>query len=501
MQRTSQRTSGLVLHPTSLPGQYGMGDLGPQARQFIDFLVAARQQRWQILPLGPTSWGDSPYQCLSAMAGNPLLISPEILLQRAYLRAADLAGQPDFSPDQIDYCSVTIWKNQLLRRAFAGFHALPAAHPDQVEFRAFCGQHGAWLDDYALFSAIKEQHQGLAWQHWPIHLRQRDTASLAQWQAQHGQEIDFYRFVQYEFFRQWQAVKQYANQNGIRIIGDMPIFVAQDSADVWANQDLFELDADGNPTVVAGVPPDYFSATGQRWGNPLYRWQRMAEDDYGWWQQRLRLLADQVDCMRIDHFCGFENYWEIPGHESTAVNGRWMKGPGQHFFDTMQRHLGKLDIIAEDLGIITAEVVALRENSGLPGMRVLHYAFGAGDDNPYLPHHYIEHCVAYTGTHDNNTTRGWFRSMPQHEREHLQRYFGREFNEDNISAEMTRAVWHSKAATVLIPLQDALNLDETARMNYPGSLGGNWAWRYREEQLTSQVSQFLAGLNLASGRI
>jgi 4-alpha-glucanotransferase len=501
------RTSGLVLHPTSLPGRYGIGDFGPTAFQFIDFLVAARQQRWKILPLGPTSYGDSPYQCLSAMAGNPLLLSPEMLLQRGYVSAADLADLPDFPQDKVDYCAVRAWKSPLLQRAFARFQAkLQAdaqdANPgaDAREFAAFCSQHAFWLDDFASFCAIKQQQQGQAWQHWPTELRQRQPQALASWQADHADAINYHRFIQFEFFRQWAALKRYANQRGIRIIGDLPIFVALDSADVWANQDLFELDGDGNAIVVAGVPPDYFSATGQRWGNPLYRWQRMAQDNYGWWQQRLKLLAGQVDCMRIDHFCGFENYWAIPGSEATAVNGRWIKGPGQHFFDTIKQHLGQLDIIAEDLGILTPEVVALRENSGLPGMRVLHYAFGSGNDNPYLPHHYVEHCVAYTGTHDNNTTRGWFRSMAQHERDHLQHYFGRGFDEGSISFEMTRAVWHSKANTVLIPLQDALNLDERARMNYPGSMEGNWAWRYRSEQLTPQLGQQLAGLNAESGR-
>ena len=510
------RSSGLVLHPTSIPTPWGIGDLGPAAFRFVDFLHAARQGLWQILPLGPTSYGDSPYQCLSAFAGNPLLIGPDLLLEQGYLTAAELADHPAFPDDSVDYCAVTEWKTALLQRAFAGFRRLLAATPASAgatgtaspplsgiplanEFAAFCQQNRHWLDDYATFSALKTAFGGLPWNQWPGPFRLRDGAALAQWQHAHAQELALARFIQFEFFRQWHLLKNYANRHGIRIIGDLPIFVAFDSADVWANQHLFELDAGGNPTVVAGVPPDYFSATGQRWGNPLYRWQTMAQDDYGWWRQRLAMLQTQVDCMRIDHFCGFENYWEIPASESTAVHGRWMKGPGQYFFSTIRQHMGQLPIIAEDLGILTPEVVALRDDNGLPGMRVLHYAFGSGD-SPYLPHNYCPNCVAYTGTHDNNTTRGWFDSLQPHEREHLQQYFGREFDSTNISFEMTRAVWHSGADTVLIPLQDALNLDQSARMNYPGSALGNWCWRYADSDLDAAVSTRLAELTLASQR-
>lgn len=506
-----QRLSGLVLHPTSLPGPWGIGDFGPAAYRFVDFLHAARQGWWQILPLGPTSFGDSPYQCLSSMAGNPLLISPDLLLEQGYLQADQFkhaqASAATFPTHTVDYCAVTDWKKNLLAQAFAGFeqqltttnHDSPGANALAQAYAAFCQQNAHWLDDFALFAALKLHFDGLPWNAWPQAFRVRDAAVLATWQQAHGREVALQSFIQFEFFRQWQLLKGHANAQGVRIIGDLPIFVAFDSADVWANQSLFELDLDGNPTVVAGVPPDYFSKDGQRWGNPLYRWQTMAQDDYGWWRQRLGALQSQVDCMRIDHFCGFENYWSIPASEKTAVNGHWMKGPGQHFFDTLKRHMGELAIIAEDLGILTPEVVALRDNSGLPGMRVLHYAFGAGD-SPYLPHNYSTHCVAYTGTHDNNTTRGWFKTLPAHERAHLQAYFGRDFLEDDISFEMTRAVWQSRADTVLIPLQDALNLDETARMNYPGSATGNWGWRYQDADLTPQLSAQLAELTQACAR-
>lgn len=495
-----QRSSGLVLHPTSIPGAFGIGDFGPGAFRFVDFLHAARQGLWQILPLGPTSFGDSPYQCLSSMAGNPLLISPELLHAQGYLPAGALEQTPAFPPGRVDYCAVTEWKTALLKQAHAGFTRLLAQDAAlATAYATFCHDNAHWLDDYASFSALKQQFGGLPWNEWPAPYRLRDAATLAYWQQTHASEQDEVRFIQFEFSRQWQALKRHANEHGIRIIGDLPIFVAYDSADVWANQHLFELDASGNALVVAGVPPDYFSATGQRWGNPLYRWQAMAADDYAWWRQRLSVLAQQVDCMRIDHFCGFENYWEIPASEATAVNGRWMKGPGLHFFQTIRHHMGELNIIAEDLGILTPEVVALREASGLPGMRVLHYAFGSGD-SPYLPHNYNEHCVAYTGTHDNNTTRGWFATLAPHEREHVQQYFGREFTLENISFELTRAVWQSRANTVLIPLQDALNLDESARMNTPGSAQGNWHWRYREADLSPQVALWLAELTQACGR-
>jgi 4-alpha-glucanotransferase len=498
------RRSGILLHPTSLPGRHGIGDFGPGAYQFIDFLQAAGQSLWQILPLGPTSYGDSPYQCLSAMAGNALLISPERLLQDGLIEAGDVADAPDLPSERVDYCRVTEWKHTLLQRAFARFDALAPAHPHRQAWQAFCTEHAAWLDDFALFCALKQHFADLAWNEWPAPYRQREAQALNNFAAKHPAALNEQRFIQWLFFTQWQAVKHYANAHGIQIIGDMPIFVAYDSADVWANQDLFELDADGRATVVAGVGPDYFSATGQRWGNPLYRWARMAEDDYAWWRERLTLLQSQVDIMRIDHFCGFENYWEIPGHEETAVNGRWRKGPGLHFFQTVKKHLGQLAlesrIIAEDLGILTPEVVALREQSGLPGMRVLHYAFGA-PDTEYMPRNYIAHCVAYTGTHDNNTTRGWFKTLPEHERANLRACFGRDFTEHEIAAEMTRAVWQSVADTVLIPLQDAFNLDESARMNYPGSALGNWGWRYRTDQLSAPLGHWLADLTRECGRM
>ena len=500
-----QRSSGLILHPVSLPGAFGIGDLGPGAWRFVDFLHAARQGLWQILPLGPTSYGDSPYQCLSAMAGNPLLISPEGLLAQGYLSAGALAKAATvaaaFPPERVDYCAVTPWKTALLKQAHAGFvRLLPQDAALAEAYATFCQENAGWLNDWACFSALKQHFDGLAWNEWPAPYRLRDAAVLASWQQKHAPALDEARFIQFEFSRQWQALKRHANQHGIRIIGDLPIFVAYDSADVWANQPLFDLDANGNARVVAGVGPDYFSATGQRWGNPLYHWQVMAADDYDWWRQRLALLAQQVDLMRIDHFCGFENYWEIPASEATAVNGCWKKGPGLHFFQTIERHMGKLNLIAEDLGILTPEVVALREQSGLPGMRVLHYAFGYGD-NAYLPHNYSQHCVAYTGTHDNNTTRGWFATLAAHEHAHVQQYFGREFTDENISFEMTRAIWQSRADTVLIPLQDALNLDATARMNTPGSTEGNWHWRYRDADLNPQVSIWLADLTQGCGRM
>lgn len=484
------RASGILLHPTSIPGRFGIGDLGGQAYEFVDFLADAKQKLWQILPLGPTSLGDSPYQCLSSLAGNTALINLELLRDRGYLSEQQLAEAPDFSADKVDFSRVIHWKLDLLRIAYQNFLANPVAD-EQDAFQAFCRQNADWLEDFVACVALKNAHGGSCWADWPLPLRSRQEPALGEWKSAHRFELDFQRFLQFEFSRQWSQLKAYANAKGISVIGDIPIFVAYDSADVWANQGLFELDPEGRPCVVAGVPPDYFSATGQRWGNPLYRWDVMAQDDYLWWRKRIMALMAQVDCVRIDHFRAFESYWEIPAASETAINGRWVKGPGLHFFQKVKEHCGDINIIAEDLGIITDEVDQLREQAGLPGMRVMQFAFGGDNDN-FLPANYIADCVAYTGTHDNNTTRGWFKTLQDKERDHVFDYFGKELNESNITAEMCRALWASKADTVIIPLQDALNLGDESRMNMPGVADGNWSWRYREGQLTKDVSDWLA---------
>ena len=485
------RASGIVLHPTSIPGPHGIGDLGGNAYKFIDFLADSKQKLWQILPLGPTSYGDSPYQCLSSMAGNPLLISLEVLRDHGYLSAEALSNVPDFPSSHVDFGWVIPWKKDLLRTAFQQFHA-NANDEDRAAYREFCANNVFWLEDFVTFSAIKDAHEGRSWIEWPAAFRSRDESTLTKWKSDNQFELDHQRFLQFQFYRQWHYLRSYANQRGIQIIGDIPIFVAFDSSDVWANQHLFELDEQGNPLVVAGVPPDYFSATGQRWGNPLYRWNLMEQDDYSWWRMRIKALLSQVDIIRIDHFRGFESYWEIPASEPTAMQGRWVKGPDIKFFQKIKQYFGDIKIIAEDLGVITPEVEALREGAGLPGMRI--FQFGFCDNPNFLPHRYIPNCVVYTGTHDNNTTRGWFNGIPDHERQFWYRYVGEPTDEQNVTPKMIRMLWSSVANTVLIPLQDALNLGEECRMNFPGKASGNWGWRYHQDQLSGPLRCWLADM-------
>ncbi|MGZ3183302.1 MAG: 4-alpha-glucanotransferase [Telluria sp.] len=485
-----KRASGIVLHPTSLPGRYGIGDLGSAAYRFLDWMADAHQKIWQLLPLGPTSYGDSPYQCLSSMAGNTLLISPDALVEQGYLTQQDLADVPPFPANAVDYGWVIPWKKDLLARAYAAF-AARGTPQQRAAYDAFCKDNAYWLDDYGVFCALKDFHGGRAWNEWAPEFRARQQDALKHWTTAHANEIELHRFLQYEFYRQWADLRGYANRKGIDVMGDIPIFVAFDSADTWANQHLFYLDEHGNPTVVAGVPPDYFSATGQRWGNPLYRWDVMQADGFAWWKNRVKALRAQVDIIRIDHFRGFEAYWEVPASEPTAIHGRWVKAPGAELFRAIRAEFGEIPIVAEDLGVITDEVNALRDGAGFPGMRI--FQFGFSENNPsFLARNYIPHCCAYTGTHDNNTTRGWFNTIPQHERDHLFHYFGRSFNEDEVVPAMIRELWASPANTVLIPMQDVFNLGEEARMNFPGRMGGNWAWRYRDEQLTPQLAQWFA---------
>jgi len=474
--KTQQRNSGILLHPTSLPGPFGVGDLGAEARRFVDFLVRAGQTLWQVLPLGPTGYGDSPYQCFSAFAGNPLLISLEGLVEDGLLTADDLRDAPAFPDDHVDYGSVIAWRDQRLTRAAERFRAgnAPALEKD---FDAFCSAQASWLDDFALFMALKEEHQLATWSTWPAELALRDPAALEAARARLAGAITKHKICQVAFFRQWAALRRYANQRGIRLIGDIPIFVAYDSADVWANRDLFFLDAKGKPTVVAGVPPDYFSATGQLWGNPLYRWDVMAERDYDWWIARLRMAFTQVDVLRIDHFIGLHHYWEIPARAKTAIKGRYRPGPGADFLEAARRALGDLPIIAEDLGALTPEVEELRDRFELPGMKVLQFAFDSDATNPFLPHNYPKRCVAYTGTHDNDTTAGWFAKASLDERAFAQRYFAR--SGEDVSFDFIRGVMASCADTVIVPLQDVLCCGTDARMNFPGEPSGNWQWRFR----------------------
>lgn len=506
---SARRKSGILLHITSLPGTAGVGNFGGNAYRIVDFLERTGQSLWQVLPLGPTGYGNSPYQCYSAFAGNPLLISIERLQQEGLLEPLDLTPEPHFSEDVVDFDHVIAHHQRLLHIAFKRFQT-DASAGQRADIQQFAESHSAWLDDYALFQALKDASGGRAWHTWRSTLRSREPTALATARKDFAESIDFERFVQYHFFRQWKALKQYANERGISIIGDIPIFVAHDSADVWARQELFSLNPDGTPAVVAGVPPDYFSATGQLWGNPLYDWHRMAETGYEWWIERLRGSLNLFDAVRVDHFRGFESYWEVPGDAKTAAGGRWVAGPRAAMFQAAQKALGPMPIIAEDLGVITSEVDALRDQLGMPGMRVLQFAFG--DDpkaNDYKPHNYIRQCVVYTGTHDNDTAVGWFHSQAgegttrQQDRIEIERartlaYTGTDGSE--IHWDMIRLALASVADTAVFPLQDLLGLGSEARMNLPGTVGNNWRWRFRWEMLTPQIEKRLLKMTEAYGR-
>jgi 4-alpha-glucanotransferase len=496
------RAAGVLLHPTSFPGRYGIGDLGGAAYQYVDFLARSGQSLWQILPLGPTSYGDSPYQSFSAFAGNPLLISPDKLVDQGFLPASAVAEVPPFPVDNVDFGWVIDYKNKLLRQAYDHFQQ-HGRDDQRAKFEWFCGEQASWLNDFALFMALKIYHvdqQGGVWNTWPQDIARREPGAMAWWSHQLADDIRFHKFLQYLFFDQWLEIKGYANERGIQIIGDIPIFIAFDSADVWANPGLFYLEEDGSPTVVAGVPPDYFSETGQRWGNPLYRWQEMSQTGYAWWTARLRMSFTQADILRIDHFRGFDAYWEIPSSEETAVVGKWIKGPGQGFFDVMVSNLGELPLIAEDLGLITPEVIALRDRFNFPGMKILQFAFGGERNSGFLPHTYTSNCVVYTGTHDNETVLGWFRNASPEEQQHVLTYMNVP-NGDNISWDLLRLGHASVADMSVAMLQDLLKLGNEARMNYPGRPSGNWGWRYRAEMLTDEIAADLLKLTELYGRV
>jgi 4-alpha-glucanotransferase len=491
------RASGILAHPTSLPGRFAVGDLGLGAFHFLDFLVASHQHIWQTLPLGPTGLGDSPYSLLSAFAGNPLLISPESLLAEQLLDEDDLADAPAFDAATVDFEAARPWKTRLLQRSFQRFqHYQDAALRES--FQAFCDEQRDWLDDYALFLAMKAHFGGKAWTDWPRPYAMRELEVLASARATLADEIALHRYTQFLFFRQWAELRAQAHVRGIHMMGDLAIFVAHDSADVWANQDLFLLDNTGHPTVVAGVPPDYFSETGQRWGNPIYRWDALAADGYRWWIVRVQQALQLQDFLRLDHFRGFEAYWEIPGEAETAVSGHWEPGPGEALFTAIRDALGDVPFVAEDLGVITAEVVALRKRLKLPGMRVLQFGFGSDASNGFLPHNYTRNTVVYTGTHDNDTTRGWFASLAPSERDHALAYL--RSSERDIVWDMIRAAEASVANIAIVPLQDTLGLGSAARMNYPSKPDHNWAWRCPPDLLTPAVAARLAELATLYGR-
>jgi len=499
------RAAGILMHPTSLPSPDGIGDLGPEAYRWIDFLNRSGCQLWQVLPLGPTGYGDSPYQCFSAFAGNPYLISATTLLDQGLLSKADLADRPDFPLEKVDYGPVIKWKLTLLKRSFKHFQSIQQGtysgnDPEIIqEYTLFKQNQKGWLESFALFMAIKDQQGGVAWNEWPTALRKRQKKSLELFIKEHRDAIDFHTYLQFIFYRQWKALRDYAHKKGIRIIGDIPIFVAYDSADVWENKTLFYLDNDGLPEVVAGVPPDYFSETGQLWGNPLYKWAAHKEDEYQWWLERLQVVLSQVDIVRLDHFRGFEAYWEIPFGNKTAVEGRWVDGPGKDFFKVVKERLGELPIIAEDLGVITEPVKQMRDAFHLPGMKILQFAFASDPDDDFLPHNYPVKCVAYTGTHDNNTTLGWYQAAPEREQDFCRRYLAR--SGQDISWSMIRVLWRSTADWVLAPMQDFLSLGEWARMNYPGTAAGNWSWRMHPDSLSEGLTDRLHETNYLFARL
>ena len=492
-----RREGGILLHPTSLPGPHGIGDLGVEARRFVDFLESSGLGLWQMLPLGPVGYGNSPYAARSAMAGNPLLISLEVLAKEGYLSADDLAPGHELPAGYVDYDAVAAFKLPLLRQAYQRFLGT-ATEPERSEFANFCQRNAPWLEDYALYMALRDAHRGADWLHWDPDVATRRPEALESCRRQLADEVRFQQFTQFQFHRQWAVLKRYANERGIRIVGDVPIFVALDSADVWSRPELFHLDEKGRPTVVAGVPPDYFSKTGQRWGNPLYRWDLMARDGYRWWVERFRATLTQVDMVRIDHFRGFQAYWEVPAHHKTAERGRWVEGPGEALFRALEAALGPLSVIAEDLGLITPDVEALRLKLGFPGMKVLQFAFGENARNPYLPHNYERRYVVYTGTHDNDTTVGWFASRSPRERQAVLRYLGTGGKE--IHWDMIRLAFASVADAAIVPLQDVLGLGSWARMNTPGLPKGNWTWRLAPGQLTEEHSRRLRDLAVTYGR-
>lgn len=490
------RRSGVLLHPTSLPGPDGIGDLGPEAYRWIDFLADSGTQMWQVLPLGPTGYGDSPYQCFSAFAGNPYLVSPILLVENGLLSWNDLRDRPVFPVDKVDFGPVIDWKVKLLDRAFKHFSDTKI---NLAKFEDFSQSEKDWLDDYALFMAIKSDEGGDSWLTWPKLLRARDPQLLDDKRALLSDSIRKEKFKQFLFYEQWDALHQYAKSRGIQIIGDMPFVISMDSADVWANSELFLMDAEFKPTFVAGVPPDYFSATGQLWGNPLYRWEVHAKQNFKWWNDRLTAVLKLVDLVRLDHFRGFAAAWHIPFGNTTAVNGEWITGKGVELFNSLQSGYTVLPIIAEDLGVITEDVKSLRDGFNLPGMKILQFGFNGDPEDDFLPHHYPVNCFAYTGSHDNNTAQGWYDCASPKQQDFCRRYLNS--SETDIPWSMMRAIWQSSAENVVAPMQDLLGLPEFARMNLPGTASGNWDWRMTGDDLNEDLRTRFKELNFLYGRL
>ena len=495
-----KKASGVLLHPTSLPGKYGIGDFGKEAYNFVDLLAQANQKLWQVLPLNFTGFGNSPYNPLSAFAGNPLLISLEKLKAEGYLSDADISDSnlPEFKTNKVEFEKVMKSKNSILKLAFSQFK-IEKSQDEKIRFAKFCKKNRYWLGGFALFAALRNYYNKISWNKWDKEIVLRKKNAIEKWKNKLANKISFHKFVQYKFAQQWLELKSYANNKNIKIIGDIPIFVSYDSSDVWENQDLFFLDKNGVPTIIAGVPPDYFSKTGQLWGNPLYNWERMLKDDFKWWQKRLTHILSLVDYIRIDHFGGFVRYWAVPAKEKTALNGKWERGPGEKFFYLMEKSLGKLPIIAEDLGeVVNYEVNALKEKFGFPGMKILQFAFGE-DDKP--PHKYEVNNVVYTGTHDNDTILGWFKYLKNCEKKiyrRVKKYLN--FDRQDICWDMIKLAFSTPSHWAIIPLQDILCLNSNARMNLPGTTEGNWEWRYKEDMLTPDIAEKLAKLTTKTKR-
>ncbi len=492
------RASGVLLHPTSLPGPHGCGDFGPDAYHFVDWLVGAGQKLWQLLPLAGIGPGNSPYMSNSAFAGNPLLVDLAALQRQGWLDAADLEPVPGLQADKVNFAAMYPFRMQRLAKAAARFASTGTAE-QQADFELFQTEQASWMADYTLFMSLCEACGWQDWCDWEPALARRQPKALAAARTQHAARIQFWQFCQWQFYRQWRALKTYANGKGVEIIGDTPIFIAYLSAEVWANQQLFELDDKGRPTVVAGVPPDFFSATGQRWGNPLYRWSAHAKDGYAWWVERVRRTFELVDIVRIDHFRGFAGYWEIPASEPNAVKGRWVPGPGEPLFKAIAKALGPMPIIAEDLGVITPDVEALRKKFGFPGMRVLQFAFVGDANDRYLPHNFEPDTVVYTGTHDNDTVAGWWATASDHERHHARGYLATDGGD--MPWTMIRAAMSSVADTAVHPMQDVLALPTESRMNFPGQESGWWGWRFEWGQVQPWHAGRLAELGRFYGRI
>ncbi|MFW5793448.1 MAG: 4-alpha-glucanotransferase [Bacteroidota bacterium] len=491
------RSSGILLHITSLPGKYGIGTMGEEAFNFVDFLVESGQRLWQILPLGHTGYGDSPYQCFSAFAGNPLLIDLDKLIKEGYLSKDDMPDNSKFPEEEVDYGAVTNYKPIVLNVAFENFlHNNKKV--DKIRFENFCNKNKAWLEDYALYMAIKDSFQGRAWTEWDEDIKLRRQHAMDKYRHDHSKRIMYYKFIQFIFYKQWLELKTYANISDIQIIGDIPIYVAFDGADAWSKSEMFDFDDLMNPRTVAGVPPDYFSETGQLWGNPIYNWKKMSEDGYQWWIDRIEANFKLYDILRIDHFRGLAAYWAVPFGNETAEHGKWVKAPGEEMLEAVHKDLGDLQIIAENLGVITPDVEELREKFNLPGMKILQFAFDSGEENDFIPHTYDKSCVVYTGTHDNDTTLGRFKASTEEEKKYMRDYF--RIDEKDPAWSFIRLAWSTVAEIAIAPLQDVLRLDTEARMNFPGKASGYWKWRYKKDMLTKQDAEDLLKLTNIFGR-